>query len=57
METLETVTEIGFSGVAFRRLYQFICILHCGRLSFWLGIPFLLGLGIHVMIRIFSKAS
>ena len=40
METLETVTEIASQVLPLVRLYQFICILHCGRLSFgWDSVP------------------
>lgn len=56
METLETVTEIASQVLPLEDCINLF--VSCIAVGFLLaGIPFLLGLGIHVMIRIFSKAS
>lgn len=56
METLETVAEIASQVLPLEDCINLF--VSCIALGFLLaGIPFLLGLGIHVMIRIFNKAS
>lgn len=56
METLETITELASQVLPLDGCMDLF--VSCIAIGFLLaGIPLLIGLGIHVMIRIFSKAS